>query len=312
MFGGSTSRVTVRVTSPGHGGEQRAVLVYQLASYWYWRAHFGRTDLTFGNFGENLTVDGLADDEVWIGDRYQIGEAEFEVTQPRVTCYRVGLRLGEPELPSLLVSHHRPGFYMRVITEGHIRAGDEIIKTRTCPGQLSVADTDALLYLPDPDGARLRVAVQIPALSPGWQESFHELLAETNAPQTPELHDGGPAWNGFRPLLVSNVEHDTPNVTSITLSATDGAPLPSAERRPVSHAAAGRRRRSGAGAELLALRPGRFRNVPDQRQARTTRHRQHVPEPRPAVRETPSKSAPLAESSCSKPGLDRSSSSLPE
>jgi ferredoxin-NADP reductase/MOSC domain-containing protein YiiM len=212
----------------GHGGEQRAVLVYQLASYWYWRAHFGRSDLTFGNFGENLTVDGLADDEVCIGDRYQIGEAEFEVTQPRVTCYRVGLRLGEPELPSLLVSHHRPGFYMRVITEGQIRAGDEIIKTRTGPGQLSVADTDALLYLPDRDGARLRVAVQIPALSPGWRESFHELLAETNAPQTPELHDGGPAWNGFRRLLVSSVEHDTPNVTSITLSATDGAPLPPA------------------------------------------------------------------------------------
>lgn len=100
----------------GHGGEQRAVLVYQIQSYWHWQQYFGRDDLGFGQFGENLTVDGLLDDEVCIG------ETEFEVTQPRVTRYRVGLRLGEPELPALLVSHHRPGFYMRVIHEGHIQA----------------------------------------------------------------------------------------------------------------------------------------------------------------------------------------------
>ena len=102
----------------GHGGEQRAVLVYQIQSYRYWQQHFGRNDFSYGQFGENLTVDGLPDDEVCIGDRYRIGEAEFEVTQPRVTCFRVGMRLGEPELPALLVSHHRPGFYMRVIQEG--------------------------------------------------------------------------------------------------------------------------------------------------------------------------------------------------
>jgi MOSC domain-containing protein YiiM len=160
----------------GHGGEQRAVLVYQTGSYRHWQQHLGRGDLRYGSFGENFTVDGLADDEVCIGDRYRIGEAEFEVTQPRVTCYRVGLRLGEPELPALLVSHHRPGFYMRVITEGPVQAGDPIVKTRSGPGSLSVADIDALLYLPHRDPARLRVATAIPALSPGWQESFRELL----------------------------------------------------------------------------------------------------------------------------------------
>ena len=161
----------------GHGGEQRAVLVYQIQSYRHWQQHFGRDDFSYGQFGENLTVDGLPDDEVCIGDRYRIGEAEFEVTQPRVTCYRVGLRLGEPELPTLLVSHHRPGFYMRVLTEGRIRAGDRIVKTRTGPGALSVADTDALLYLPGRDPAKLRLATRIPALSPGWQGSFRDLLA---------------------------------------------------------------------------------------------------------------------------------------
>ena len=132
----------------GHGGEQRAVLVYQIDSYRHWQQHLGRDDFGYGQFGENLTVDGMADDEVCIGDRYRIGEAEFEVTQPRVTCYRVGLRLGEPGLPALLVSHHPPGFYMRAITEGYIQPGDAIVKTRTGPGAVSVADTDALLYLP--------------------------------------------------------------------------------------------------------------------------------------------------------------------
>jgi ferredoxin-NADP reductase/MOSC domain-containing protein YiiM len=210
----------------GHGGEQRAVLVYQLASYWYWLEQLDRNDLTYGNFGENLTIDGLPDDEVCIGDRYAIGEAEFEVTQPRVTCYRVGMRLGVPELPSLLVSHHRPGFYMRVITEGHIEAGDKIVKTRTGPGKLSVADTDALLYLPGADRKRLEIAVQIPALSPGWQGSFHELLDQAQAPKADEPKADQPAWNGFRQLVVTSVTRETPNVTSVVLSAADGAPLP--------------------------------------------------------------------------------------
>ena len=215
----------------GHGGEQRAVLVYQIQSYEHWKRHFGRDDLPYGQFGENLTVDGLPDDEVCIGDRYRIGEAEFEVTQPRVTCYRVGLRFGEPELPALLVSHHRPGFYMRVITEGHIQAGDPIVKTRTGPGALSVADTDALLYLPGRDQRKLRVALRIPALSPGWQGSFRDLLSAaghdeaapgTGSPRT------APAWPGFRKLRVARVVREDEQVSSIYLTAADGAALPAA------------------------------------------------------------------------------------
>ncbi|MEU6775089.1 MOSC domain-containing protein [Streptomyces sp. NPDC046759] len=92
-----------------------------LQSYRYWQKQLGRDDLTFGIFGENFTVDGLPDDEVCTGDRYRICEAEFEVSQPRVTCYRVGMRLGEPAMASLLVAHHRPGFYLRVITEAASR-----------------------------------------------------------------------------------------------------------------------------------------------------------------------------------------------
>ena len=94
----------------GHGGENRAVMVYQQASYEHWATELGRDDLVPGNFGENFTVAGLADDEVCIGDRYRISGALFEVTQPRVTCYRVGIRLGVPQMAALLVGHHRPGF----------------------------------------------------------------------------------------------------------------------------------------------------------------------------------------------------------
>jgi ferredoxin-NADP reductase/MOSC domain-containing protein YiiM len=209
----------------GHGGEQRAVLVYQIDSYRHWQQHLGRDDFGYGQFGENLTVDGMADDEVCIGDRYRIGEAEFEVTQPRVTCYRVGLRLGEPELPALLVSHHRPGFYMRVITEGHIQPGDAIVKTKTGPGALSVADTDALLYLPGRDLGKLRAALQIPALSPGWQGSFRDLVAAGAGDGTAPAH-AEPAWAGFRLLHVSRVVRESTAVSSFYLSAEDGSQLP--------------------------------------------------------------------------------------
>ena len=117
----------------GHGGENRAVLVYQVDSYRHWNAEFGRDDLAPGHFGENFTVDGLPDDEVCIGDRYRIGDAEFEVTQPRVTCYRVGLRVGVPSMAALLVSHRRPGFYLRVITGGRgaRRPGDREDRLRS-------------------------------------------------------------------------------------------------------------------------------------------------------------------------------------
>ena len=212
----------------GHGGEQRAVLVYQLDSYRHWEQHFGRRLPEYGQFGENFTVDGLGDDEVCIGDRYLIGEAEFEVSQPRVTCFRVGMRLGEPQLPALLVAHHRPGFYLRVITEGHVQAGDQIVRTQVGRHSLTVADVDALLYLPDRDVDRLRAAVDIPALSPGWQQSFRELLdaAESATPVDAPPVGVEPGWIGFRRLRVAEVVAETPTVTSVYLSADDGGTLP--------------------------------------------------------------------------------------
>ncbi len=211
----------------GHGGEQRAVMVYQSESYDFWKTYLGRDDLRPGHFGENFTVTGLADDEVCIGDRYRIGDAEFEVTQPRVTCFRVGMRLDEPDMPNLLVSAHRPGFYFRVIAEGRVRAGDDIVRTRRGRHELSVADVDALLYLPDRDVEMLRKAIDVPALSPGWQQSFHELLAAHEgkaAAVAPAL----PGWTGFRNLRVTETRRESSQVLSIRLEAEEHGPLPPA------------------------------------------------------------------------------------
>jgi ferredoxin-NADP reductase/MOSC domain-containing protein YiiM len=218
----------------GHGGEQRAVLVYQIESYRYWQQHFGRDDFTYGQFGENFTIDGLADDAVCIGDRFRIGTAEVEVTQPRVTCYRVGLRLNEPRMAALLVSHRRPGFYLRVITEGQVEAGDEIVQIADGPERMSVADIDALLYLPDHPRPALERALRIPALSPGWQQSLRALLEQTgdgargggNTGLSAAAGVAPPAWPGFRPLRVVGIEAETGTVASLRLAAADGAPLP--------------------------------------------------------------------------------------
>jgi len=209
-----------------HGGEHRAVYVYQLDSYRYWEQQLGRSGFAYGEFGENFTVEGLADDEVCIGDRYRIGDATFEVTQPRVTCFRLGIRMAEPRMPSLLVAHHRPGFYLRVLQEGSVQAGDEITRLQRGPEQLSVADIDGLLYLPHRSRRTLERALRIPALSDGWKGSFRSLLEqdETATQAAPPA-----AWPGFAPLTVTAIARESATITSFTLTPPDGQrPAPGA------------------------------------------------------------------------------------
>src|SRR5262244_3978242 len=174
----------------GHGGEHRAVFVYQIDSYRYWQNKLGRNDFTYGQFGENFTVDGLSDREVCIGDRYRIGNAVFEVTQPRVTCYRVGIRMNEPRMPALLVSHGRPGFYFRVLQEGEVGAGDNIVKLADGSERITVAEIDALLYLPGHSRQQMERALRIPALSQGWQASFQVMLRETSSGKAMSANPG--------------------------------------------------------------------------------------------------------------------------
>jgi ferredoxin-NADP reductase/MOSC domain-containing protein YiiM len=218
----------------GHGGEQRALMVYQLCSYRYWASYLGRSDLVTGIFGENLTVEGLADDEVCIGDRFRIGGTVVEVSQPRDTCYRVGIRLEHPEMPALLVAHHRPGFYFRVIQEGELGAGDHVEKLSDGPERMTVAEIDALLYSAEHRLEALRRAVRIPALSPGWQRSMQRLLAAVEAGGTTGNAGLGPgasaalAWRGFRALVVVASHEESADVRSFEFATEDGAPLPPA------------------------------------------------------------------------------------
>ena len=218
----------------GHGGEQRAVFVYQMESYRYWQDQLGRADFSYGQFGENFTVRGLADDEVCIGDRYRIGGAVFEVTQPRVTCFRVGIRLDDPRIPALLVSHHRPGFYFRVLTEGPVEAGQEIVKLSAGPEQMTVAEIDALLYLPGHPRQQVLRALRIPALSSGWKASFREILDQPAGPAGPAGNAGlteaspPPAWPGFRPLTVTAISQESDTVASLHLADPQGGKLPAA------------------------------------------------------------------------------------
>jgi ferredoxin-NADP reductase/MOSC domain-containing protein YiiM len=216
----------------GHGGEHRAVFVYQIDSYRYWQDQLHRAGFTFGQFGENFTVEGLPDTEVCIGDRFRIGGGLFEVTQPRVTCYRVGLRMDEPRMAALLVSHGRPGFYFRVLQEGEVQAGDEIVKVLDGPEGMSVAEINGLLYLRGHPRRKLERALRIPALSAGWRHSLQALLqqelsggTQTGNPGLTSAAGQPPAWPGFRPLRVSRITRESDNVFSLELVPADNRQL---------------------------------------------------------------------------------------
>jgi ferredoxin-NADP reductase/MOSC domain-containing protein YiiM len=218
----------------GHGGERRAVFVYQIESYRYWQEQLKRTDFVYGQFGENFTIEGLPDNAVCIGDRYQVGSAVFEVTQPRVTCYRVGIRTNEPRMPALLTSSGRPGFYFRVLREGEVGAGDEILKVGEAEERMTVAEINALLYSTNHARDRLECALRIKALSPGWRWSFEALLqSQTNAA------GGGnaglapaaashPVTPGFQPLAVTAIDQESADILSLTMTSPDGHQLPAA------------------------------------------------------------------------------------
>src|SRR5262249_42747238 len=195
----------------GHGGEQRAVFVYQIESHRYWQERVKRKDFVPGQFGENFTIGGLHDHAVCVGERDEVGSALFEVTQPRVTCYRVGIRMNEPRMPALLTSSGRPGFYFRVLREGEVGAGDAIVKVGEAKERMTVAEVNALLYSPNHPRDRLERAVRIEALSPGWRSSFEALLrshttAGSGNPGLAPAAAARPVAPGFRPLAVTAID----------------------------------------------------------------------------------------------------------
>lgn len=161
-----------------HGGVNRAVYVYTMENYFYWKKELGRDDFVPGQFGENFTVEGMPEDQIHVGDIFRIGDARVQVTQPRVPCFKLGIRMNTPEFPKLFLASNRVGFYLRVLKEGEVGAGDRIDLVRTDPIGMTVQKISHLLYFDPKNVEDARRALAIEALSPGWRDSFEERLAK--------------------------------------------------------------------------------------------------------------------------------------
>ncbi len=160
-----------------HGGEDKAAYVYSVENYRYWASELGRTDFAAGGqFGENFTVEGMTDDEIAVGDVFRVSGALVEVTQPRVPCFKLGIRMGIPDFEKQFARSGRTGFYLRVLEEGEVGRGDEFVRVRGASVRMTVRQLMHLLYF-DPDNLDdVRKALAIEALSPGWRKSFADRL----------------------------------------------------------------------------------------------------------------------------------------
>lgn len=161
-----------------HGGVHKAVYVYPAEHYTFWRAELPAADLLWGAFGENLTVEGLREDTTGIGDRFRIGSAEFMVTQPRMPCFKLGIRFGRPDMVKRFLQSGRSGFYLSVSQEGDVAAGDSITLLSHDDGGLTVADLVALYTAKAPNQDLLRRASELHALPESWRDHFRNRLPE--------------------------------------------------------------------------------------------------------------------------------------
>lgn len=159
-----------------HGGPDKAAYAYSFDHYEYWSRELGRNDFKFGQFGENLTVSGLTEAEVYVGDIFRVGEALLEVTQPRVPCFKLGLKMGLPQFPKQFLRSGRSGFYLRVLEQGMVSAGDEISRVQVGPERLSIRALLGLFYFERDNLEMAQRALRIPALSHSWREELEERL----------------------------------------------------------------------------------------------------------------------------------------
>ena len=159
-----------------HGGIHKAVYVYPIEHYDYWKREFGRDDLTYGKFGENLTVEGMLEETVHIGDVFRIGDALVEVSQPRVPCFKLGIKMRDPQIVKPFLESERVGFYVRVLEEGEVGAGDAIERTKVGVGQMTVKEIVHLRHFDNANTEAAERAANLPALTPSWRDSFKEIL----------------------------------------------------------------------------------------------------------------------------------------
>jgi MOSC domain-containing protein YiiM len=166
----------------GHGGIYKAAYAYSIENYDYWKRELGRTDFTPGQFGENFTVEGMLDDAIYIGDQFRVGRALVEVTQPRVPCFKLGIKMGMPQFPKMFLASCRVGFYLRILEEGEVGARDVVERIKTDPERMSVREVCHLLYFDQKNLEGAQKVLRIQALSPGWRGSFEERLTKAGVP----------------------------------------------------------------------------------------------------------------------------------
>ena len=205
----------------GHGGAFRAVYAYPFENYAYWERELGRSDFTNGQFGENLTVEGMLDDEICVGDVFRIGGALVEVSQPRIPCYKLAIKMGIDGFQNRFLQSGKVGFYFRVLEEGEVGPGDAIELVRRDPRRLTVTEVSNLLFFDKDNLDATRQALQIPALSHGWKGSFQERLAKAET--------SAQGRRRFRDFVVDRKEPESETITSFYLVPEDGAALPESE-----------------------------------------------------------------------------------
>lgn len=158
-----------------HGGEHKAIYAYPHEHYATWAEELGRDDLTFGQFGENFTTEGLLETDVHIGDRFRVGEVLVEVTQPRVPCFKLGIKMGDPRFVRTFLESERCGFYLRVLEEGMVEAGDTIERVSTHPEQISIQFIHHLYFQDSLNKDEIKRALTVDALSKEWRKQLREL-----------------------------------------------------------------------------------------------------------------------------------------
>ncbi len=163
-----------------HGGVDKAVYVYPFEHYDYWRSELPDTELTPGIFGENFTVTGFKEEELNIGDRFKIGNVELMVTQPRLPCYKLGIRFGRPDMVKRFLASRRTGFYFRVLQEGEVVAGDTLELVSRDEHNITVADITKLYTRDKTDPELLHRAAQLEALPESWRDYFQEQIDRQN------------------------------------------------------------------------------------------------------------------------------------
>ncbi len=154
-----------------HGGADKAVYVYPFEHYAFWAGELGRNDFSHGQFGENFTTTGQLEGEVCIGDVFEVGEARVQVTQPRSPCFKLGIRMAEENFPTRFATANRTGFYLRVLEEGRVAAGDAIERIERAAGSMNVRDVFRLRHV---GGTRAEYerAARLPGLASSWRAAF--------------------------------------------------------------------------------------------------------------------------------------------